>query len=210
MIGVAIAHKAQRPASRPALGVQPEQQRDDRRSYIKFCVLENVSVTLSNPLKKPLIKKFNRRLNHIIQSVCFSFQIHSSIAIRPMGLGCAVLHSQPHTYSHTQPHLHWIHFFLLLFLFGFSFICIILSTLSYFRVFFFFFLPLRPHPHPQCWDWRGLWWGAHVQDYQKLVREQILFLPLISPLFFCLPSRNDLSVPGVRLGCWVTRCSHSQ
>lgn len=110
MIGVAIAHTATRPASRPALGVQPEQQRDDWRSYIKFCVLENVSVTLSNPLKKPLIKNFNRRLNHIIQSVCFSFQIHSSIAIRPMGPGRAVLHSQPHTYSHTQPHLHWIHF----------------------------------------------------------------------------------------------------
>lgn len=190
VIGGAIAHPSPHilsPASRPALGAQPEQQRDDRRSYIKFCELENVSVTRSNPLKNPLIKKFNRRLNHIIQSVCFSFQIHSSIAIRPVGPGRAVLHSQPHTYStHTITHTP-NSFLLLSFLFGLYFICFILFTLSFFRVCVFSFrLSSSPVSTSPCWVW-GLWWWAHVQDYQKLVREQIVFLLLISPLFFLSP-----------------------
>lgn len=74
------------------------------------CVTESLSDSVQF-LKKPLIKKFNIRLNHIIQSMCFLFQIHSCITIKPVGPKPAVLHTLPHTYSHTQPHVHKIRFF---------------------------------------------------------------------------------------------------
>ena len=109
VMGDAITHSPflQRP------GTQPKQQREDRHSYIRFCVLLKVSVTQSNFLKKPLIKKFNRRLNHIIQPVCFLFQIHSCGAIRPAGPRPAVLHTAPHklTYNHTYTNSFFLYFF---------------------------------------------------------------------------------------------------
>lgn len=68
-----------------------------------FGVLPNVSDSVQF-LKEPLIKKFNRRLNHIIQSVCFLFQTHSCRTIRTAGPRPVVLHTQLHTLSHTKPH----------------------------------------------------------------------------------------------------------
>ena len=108
---------------RSALTAQRRQE--EEKLHHGLCVSERLSDSFQ-PSRKFLIKKFNRRLNYIIHSVCFSFQIHSCIAINPVG-PCSVGHWNARS-----------HFFLLL-----------MCNFFFLPVFFlnvFFFSPLLQLP----------------------------------------------------------------
>lgn len=108
-----------------------------------LCVTESLSDSVQF-FKKPLIKTFNRRLNHIIQSVCFLFQI-SCIAIRPAGLSLR-FYTRNHTHTRThQPHIHKISFISL------YFFSLLFYTPSFLRVFSFSLTPQLPSLQPLHW-----------------------------------------------------------